>query len=80
MAKQKVIVSLPIDLLHEVRNMASDEGVSLSSFITLLLQREVESRRQYQLARDRQRSLMRKGRSLDMQGRVTWKREELHER
>lgn len=45
MSQQNVTVSLPAELLREVRHMAVDEGVSLSRFIALLLEHEVEDRR-----------------------------------
>ena len=80
MEQQNVTVSLPADLLREARHLAVDQGVSLSRFIALLLEQEVEGRRRYQAAKDRQVSLMRAGLPLGTQGRITWKRSELHER
>ncbi|MGH2442588.1 MAG: CopG family transcriptional regulator [Chloroflexota bacterium] len=60
--------------------MAVDRGVSLSRFIALLLEQEVEDRQRHDVARDRQISLLRSGLPLGTHGRVTWSREELHER
>lgn len=80
MSQQNVTVSLPSDLLKEVRHLAVDRGVSLSRFVALLLEQEVEERRRYQAARDRQVSLLREGLPLGTQGCITWERAEIHER
>jgi metal-responsive CopG/Arc/MetJ family transcriptional regulator len=80
MEHQNVTVSLPSDLLREVRHMAVDEGVSLSRFVALLLEQEVEARQQFRSARERQMSLLRQGLPLGTRGSVDWDRAELHER
>ncbi len=80
MEQRNVTVSLPVELLREVRHMAVDRGVSLSRFIALLLEQQVEERQHYEAARDRQVSLLRLGLPLGTQGRVVWSRGELHER
>ncbi len=80
MEQRNVTVSLPVELLREVRHMAVDRGVSLSRFIALLLEQQVEERQRYEAARDRQVSLLRLGLPLGTQGQVVWSRGELHER
>lgn len=70
MEQRNVTVSLPVELLREVRHMALDRGVSLSRFIALLLEQQVEERQRYEAARDRQVSLLRLGPPLGTQGRV----------
>ncbi len=80
MAQQNVTVSLPVYLLREIRHMAVDQGVSLSRFIALLLEQEVEGRIRYQAAKERQIMLMREGLPLGTYGTTTWDRSELHER
>jgi hypothetical protein len=60
--------------------MAVDEGVSLSKFIAMLLRQEVEGRRRYEAAKERQLSMLRRGLFLGTQGKATWKRSELHDR
>lgn len=60
--------------------MAVDRGVSLSRYIALLLEEEVEERRRYDAARHRQKALLERGFPLGTQGRITWERSELHER
>ncbi len=60
--------------------MAVDRGVSLSRFIALLLEQQVDERQRYEAARDRQVSLLRLGLPLGIQGRAVWSRGELHDR
>lgn len=80
MDQQNVTVSLPAELLREVRHMAVDRGVSLSRFIALLLEEEVEERQRYRSAGERQVRLLREGLPLGTGGRITWNRADLHER
>lgn len=77
---QNVTVSLPADLLREARHLAVDQGLSLSSYLALLLKAEVELARGRRAARERQRGLLEAGLSLGTRGRVSWRREVLHER
>jgi hypothetical protein len=78
--QQNVTISLPSNLMREARHLAVDEGMSLSSFIAMVLEQEVEGRRRYQTARERQASLLRTGLPLGTRGQITWQRAELHER
>jgi hypothetical protein len=78
--QQNVTISLSSDLMREARHLAVDEGMSLSRFISALLEQEVEGRRRYHTARERQSSLLRKGLPLGTHGQITWQRSELHER
>lgn len=80
MQHQNVTVSLSAPLLREVRHMAVDQGVSLSRFIALLLEQEVQGRRRYHAAKERQVALLRAGLPLGKDGRISWERSELHER
>ncbi len=80
MDQQNVTVSLPSLLLREVRHMAVDQGVSLSRFIALLLEQEVQGRRRYQAAKERQISLLQAGLPLGTDGKISWERSELHDR
>jgi hypothetical protein len=80
MEQQNVTVTLSASLLREVRHMAVDRGVSLSRFIALLLEQEVEQRQRYGEARERQLTLLRKGLPLGTHGQTGWSRSELHDR
>jgi hypothetical protein len=75
-----VTVSLPDHLLRAARHLAVDEGVSLSRFVALSLQRRVEAVRGYRAARERQLRLLRQGLDLGTRGELKWTRESLHER
>jgi hypothetical protein len=78
--RQNVTVSLPADLVREARHLAVDQGMSLSSFLAMLLQERVEARRAYHQARERQVRRLEQGLPLGTQGKVSWGRDELHER
>jgi len=60
--------------------MAVDEGVSLSRYIALILARQVEKRKFYAAARERQLNLLHSGLALGTNGRATWTRSDLHDR
>lgn len=80
MDSQNVTVSLPADLLREVRRIAIDQGVSPSRLIALLLEQELGDRRRYQAARARQISLLQVGLPLGTHGSIRWEHSEFHER
>jgi hypothetical protein len=80
MAQQNVTISLSADLVREARHLAVDRGVSLSKFLALLLEEQVEGARQYRQARDRQLELLKRGLPLGTRGQTTWTRDTLHER
>jgi hypothetical protein len=80
MAQKNVTVSLPVELVREARHLAVDRGVSLSRFLALLLEEQVDAARQYRQARDRQLSLLERGLPLGTRGEAHWSREDLHER
>jgi hypothetical protein len=75
-----VTVSLPDDLLREVRHLAVDEGVSLSRFVALSLAQRVSATRDYRTARKRQLQLLHEGLDLGTHGITPWSRDSLHER
>jgi metal-responsive CopG/Arc/MetJ family transcriptional regulator len=80
MDRQDVILSLQADLLRDIERMATERGVSLSRFITFVLETAVEEQQRYQAARERQLALMEAGLPLGTHGHIIWTREELHER
>ncbi|HZU12314.1 MAG TPA: hypothetical protein VFB58_05700 [Chloroflexota bacterium] len=47
MDQQNVTVSLPADLLPQIRHLAVDRGASLARFVAMVLQREGEERGRY---------------------------------
>jgi hypothetical protein len=78
--QQNVTVSLPAGLLREARHLAVDRGVSLSRYIALLLEEDVEGRRRYQAAKERQAAVLEAGLPLGTHGAIGWGRSDLHER
>jgi hypothetical protein len=80
MEQQNVTISLPAGLLREARHLAVDQGVSLSRWIAMLVEQQVEAREQYRAAKERQISLLETGLPLGTRGRAAWTRSELHER
>jgi predicted transcriptional regulator len=75
-----VTLSLPDDLLREVRHLAVDENLSLSRFVARSLEQRVAAVARYRAARDRQLRLIKQGLDLGTHGRAAWTRESLHER
>jgi hypothetical protein len=77
---QNVTVTLPAELLRQARHLAVDEGVSLSRFVTMLLEERVAAASAYAAARDRHRQLLQEGFPLGTDGEAIWDRAELHDR
>ena len=75
-----VTLSLPDELLREARHLAVDRGVSLSRFVALSLEQQVEAVRGYRRARERQLRLLQGGIDPGTRGEATWTRESVHER
>lgn len=80
MDQRNVTVSLPAELLREARHLAVDQGLSLSRFVALLLEEQVQASRRRKEALGRQRRMLEQGLPLGTGGRVGWDREALHER
>lgn len=77
---QNVTISLPDDVIKQVRHLAVDRGVSLSRFISMVLEEQLDATSRYHMARERQRRLLASGLPIGTQGVVKWTRDELHER
>ncbi len=91
MERQNVTITLPVDVIREARHLAVDKGLSLSKFLALLLEEHIEAKRQYDADREEARKLyeaareqelqrLKKGLPLGTQGKISWTRDELHER
>ncbi|HWO41614.1 MAG TPA: type II toxin-antitoxin system CcdA family antitoxin [Candidatus Eisenbacteria bacterium] len=80
MDKQNVTLSVPKDVLLEAKHLAIDRGLSLSGFLVEALEERVKRLSQMRRAAERQRALMRRGLTLGTNGRVRWRREDLHGR
>ncbi len=80
MRQQNITVSLPSDLVREIRYLAMEQGVSLSKFVARLIEEHVEANSRYRAARGRQREILQAGLPLGTGGSVTWDRNQLHAR
>lgn len=77
---QNVTLSIPKDVLKEIKLIAVEQGQSMSGLMTQMLREMVERRSHYQLAQQRQIALMEAGLDLGTGGQITWTRDSLHER
>lgn len=80
MERQNVTLSLPKSLLRKAKAVAAEEDKSLSEFIRESLYEKIKKDTGYKEAMERQIKLMKKGFDLGTRGRITWTREEVHER
>jgi hypothetical protein len=71
---------LRADLIREARHLAVDRGLSLSAFVAKLIEEQVESRRHFEIMRERALRHLEEGYSLGLGDKVPWTRDELHER
>jgi hypothetical protein len=80
MSSQNVTITLPSRVLKDAKHLAVDRGLSLSKFVALILQEQVEAARDYETARRRQKLILQRGYDFGTNGDFTWNRDELHER
>ena len=80
MATRNVTVSLPEDLLRQIRILAAQRDTSISAMLVQALQEIADSESGYDEARRGMLADLRKGYRLGTQGRIAWTRESLYER
>ncbi len=80
MDKQNVTLSLPKDLLQKAKIIAIKRNTSLSGLLRDCLNEIVKKEEAYEIAKNRHKRLLNKGFDLGLKGRISWIREELHER
>ncbi len=80
MSNQNITLSLPEEDIREARVLAARRGTSVSQFLARLLRETVERETGYDKARERSLAMLREGMDLGTNGRVTWSRDDLHER
>lgn len=76
--KTTITIRMETDLLSKVRELAAEEGVSVSALLTEHLQRIVHQRRGYDRARMRALARLREG--VDLNFAPPRSRDEIHER
>ncbi len=76
--KQNITLSIDKELLKKGKLIAAQNDTSISRMLAEHLERIVENEDRFQAARRSARDLLKKG--LHLGGRISWTREELHER
>jgi hypothetical protein len=80
MALKNVTVTLPEEMVRQAKHRAVDKGLSLSRYLADLLERDVCEGDQYEAARESAVRRLREGIDLGLEGRISWTRDDLHER
>lgn len=80
MARRNITISLPEELAKEARHVAVDAGLSLSAFIAKVMEEQVAASREKKTLQERLLRRLEEGMDLGTYGRITWTRDELHER
>jgi predicted transcriptional regulator len=77
---RNITLSLPSELLRQIKRLAADRDTSVSAMMVEALKRLADEDRRYSAARKRALAALRSAQSLGTGGRPTWSRDELHER
>jgi len=80
MVKQNVTISIPKDILMKARHIAVSRQTSLSRLLAEILEDIVEKDEAYNKAKGRQLAMMKNGLNLGVEGKIVWKRDDLHAR
>ena len=77
---QNVTLAIPKSLLSKAKILAIQKNTSLSGLLTQTLADLVAHQEAYDQARQRNLAALKSGFDLGTHGKISWKREELHER
>ncbi len=77
---QNVTLALPKSLLRKVKLLAVERNTSISALLTGFLREIVDRSQTYARAREQALQDLKKPPDLGTYGKITWTREELHER
>lgn len=77
---QNVTLAVPKDVLRKAKILAVQKNTSLSGLLTQTLVGLVAHHEAYEQAHRRNVALLDNGFNLGTYGKITWKRDELHER
>ncbi len=80
MERQNITLSIPRETLKKAKYLAVTKEQSLSGLLAEFIEELVRHDESYKEAQQRQMIVMEKGINFGLQGKVTWTREELHER
>jgi len=78
--RQNITLSIPRATLKKAKHLAVAKEESLSGLLTQFIEELVSQDESYKEAQQRQLIVMEKGLDFGLQGKITWSREELHER
>jgi hypothetical protein len=78
--KQNITLSLPREILKKGKVLAARKGISLNELVRELLQANTEDDGEYQASAERQIKRMKEGIQLGTKGKISWKRDQLHQR
>lgn len=77
---RNITLSLPEELLQEVKVLAARRRISVSALLAGMLREMVEFETGYAIARRRGIEALERGLELGTGGEIGWNRDELHER
>ncbi len=80
METRNITLSLPEDVLREVKVVAARKGTSVSALLAGALSEIVERESGYAAAKERSLAALDAERDLGTGGEISWGRDELHER
>ncbi|GEA14665.1 CopG family transcriptional regulator [Moorella sp. E308F] len=80
MEYQNITLSLPKQVLQKVKHLAIERQTSVSGLLARTLEELVRQEDSYAKARERHTALLRNGFCLGTEGRITWRRADIHER
>ena len=80
MQHRNLTLKLDADLYKEVKVIAAQRDTSISALVSNKLTELVEEESGYAQARARALALLEQGFTLGTEGKITWSRDELHER
>jgi len=78
--KQNVTLALPVETIRRLKVLAAERGSSISRMLTEQLDELLDRESGYDSARRRALATLERGYDLGTGGKITWTRDELHER
>ncbi len=80
METQNITLALPKDLLRKIKVIAAQRGTSVSALMRASLEELASREDSYAAARERHLAWLEHGADLGTGGKITWTRDDLHER
>lgn len=77
---QNITLTLPRELLRQIKRLAADRDTSVSALMVQALSHLADEDRRYSAARRRALAALSQAQTLGTNGSVTWSRDDLHER